>query len=78
MEDFILDFNNIPESTIFKNLQEFMPRLSTLPKAIGGLDLIKWANPKATNVKLINDYVDGHVKPFVEINSNLTSSFIDF
>lgn len=78
IEDFILDFNNIPESTIFKNLQEFMPRFSTLPKAIGGLDLIKWANPKATNVKLINDYVDGHVKPFVEIDSNLTSSFIDF
>lgn len=78
IEEFILDFSDIENSTIFKNLQESMPRFSSLPKARDGLDLIKWANPRATNVKLINDYVDGHVKPFIEIDSNKTSSFIDF
>lgn len=80
MEDFVLDFYNEVEDeiSIFRNLEEFMPTLSSLPKASSGLDLIKWANPKATNVKLINDYIDGHVKPFIEIDSNYTSSFVDF
>lgn len=78
IEEYSLDFEDIPGSTIFRTLQSFIPAINGLPRALKGTDLVKWANPVANNVKLINDQVAGHVKPFLETDSNLTTSSLDF
>ena len=43
----------------------------------GGLSVIKWTNPVADNIKLVNVDEDGNVYPFKDSDTNVTTSFFD-